>query len=144
VSELQSLIEQHYANFSAGGNVEADREIFSPDVVTIAPGGPPLQGIDAFLAFERGFHRGFPDGRGEVKSVVESGNRIAVQGLYSGTNTGPLATPQGEIPPTGRRLELPYGDFFEVEDGKVTRHEIYFDQLVMLMQLGLMPEPASA
>ena len=33
------------------------------------------------------------------------------------TYTGPLLTPNGEIAPTGRRVELQFGEFFQMKDG---------------------------
>jgi predicted ester cyclase len=134
------LVEKHYDSVMSN-NPDANDEIFSADVATTFPGVGTLHSLEAFKEVVRGFAGAFPDGRFTFTSSVESGNRIAVQGIYSGTNTGPLLTPAGEMPPTGRRLELPYGDFFEVENGKIVRHNLYFDQVVFMTQLGLMPAP---
>jgi hypothetical protein len=40
--------------------------------------------------------------------------------------------------------DLPYADIFRVRDGKVYYHAVYFDQMTMMMQLGLMPQPTAA
>jgi predicted ester cyclase len=75
--------------------------------------------------------------------IVEDGERAAVEGTFTGTHTGTLAAPQGEIPATGRTIELPYVDVFEARAGRIAAHRVYYDQMVMLSQLGLAPAPAA-
>ena len=45
----------------------------------------------------------------DVTAIIESGNRVVVEGAYSGTHTGPLGTPQGEVTicnfPSGELLQ---------------------------------------
>ena len=82
-------------------------------------------GIEQFLQHSRVFVTGLPDSRMDVTAVIESGNRVVVEGVYSGTHTGPLATPQGEVPPTGRMLRLPLCDVFEVTAGRITEIHVY-------------------
>ena len=53
--------------------------------------------------------------------------------------------PNGQvIPATGRSLSVPYADVFEVEGDRITSDRLYFDQVELLTQLGLMPDPAAA
>jgi predicted ester cyclase len=55
-----------------------------------------------------------------------------------------LATPQGEVPATGRKLSLPLCDVFEVVAGRIVRIQAYYDQMAFATQLGLLPEGAPA
>ena len=86
--------------------------------------------------------RAFPDASIRVVSTVEAGDTIVTEGVYGGTHTGPLDSPQGTVPPTGRAIDLPFVDIFRVRDGKAVVHHLYFDQLTFMAQLGLMPQPA--
>jgi predicted ester cyclase len=139
MSELQDLVEELYRQFSEDDWADAER-IFSPDVVTVAPGSDPLHGLETFKVYTAGFHRAAPDARIALTQVVaESGTAIACEGVFSGTNTGPLVGPMGELPATGRSFELPFCDAFDVEEGKITGHRVYFDQMAFLGQLGLIP-----
>jgi ketosteroid isomerase-like protein len=140
---LLQIVDRHYAEINADDFTDA-AELFSPDVVTEAPGTAPLSGIEALLGYGEAFLRAFPGGRIRRDRFVESGDRIVVEGRFTGTNTGPLQTPTGELPATGRPLELSFADCFRIVDGKITEHRIYYDTVGMLAQLGLMPEPASA
>jgi predicted ester cyclase len=143
MGDLQRLVEQHYANFGAG-NLEADRGNFSPDVETEVPGGPPMKGFEAFKAFAGAWTKAFPDGGMKILTVVESGDTAIAEGLMTGTHTGPLVGPAGEVAATGRKIEFKFADVFKVRDGMVVEHRVYFDQMVFLGQLGLIPSPTGA
>jgi ketosteroid isomerase-like protein len=143
MSTLRTLVEKHYTQINTNDFANSP-EIFSADVETIAPGSGPVRGIEAFLAYGAAFHTAFPDARIEANHTVESGDTIMVEGRYTGTHTGPLVGSAGTLPPTGRTLDLPYCDVFRVADGKIVEHRVYFDQVDVLTQLGLMPAPAMA
>jgi ketosteroid isomerase-like protein len=140
---LEQLVDRHYAEINTNDFSDA-ADLFRPDVVTQAPGSEPMSGIEPFVAYGRAFLQAFPDGRIHRDRSVEDGHRVVVEGRFTGTHTGPLHTPAGEIPPTGRPMVLPFADDFRVVDGKVAEHRIYFDAAGMLAQLGLMPTPAPA
>ncbi|HEY3063307.1 MAG TPA: ester cyclase [Chloroflexota bacterium] len=131
------LVKQHYVNVSAA-DFDAEDEIFSADVETIDPGAGTLHGLQAFKAYEAAFQRAFPDGKLVLKSAIEAGTKVAVEGAYTGTHSGPLTGPRGEIPPTNRPLNLDFSDLFETDGDRITRHRIYYDQVQFMSQLGLM------
>ena len=143
MSEMRSLVERHYAQVAAG-DWQAAAEIFSPDLETIEPGAGTMRGLEAFQGYLQVFRAAFPDGRLVLKAAVEAGDTIAVEGSFTGTHNGPLAGPAGTIPPTGRKLDLPYADFFRIRNGRIVSHHVYYDQVGFLTQLGLMSGPASA
>jgi steroid delta-isomerase-like uncharacterized protein len=143
MTNLRELVERHYENVSTV-NIESENDIFHPDVVTIDPAAGEMRGLEAFKAYERSFHTAFPDGRLVLTSAIESDGRIAVEGSFVGTHTGPLVSPAGELPATNRSLNLAMSDFFETRDGKIVAHRIYYDQTSLLAQLGLLPAPALA
>jgi len=140
MSEARDLAEAHIRAFNARAWNRA-AEIYAPDLVAVEPGGTTC-GIDGFLGHAQGFAAAFPDSRMEVTTIIESGNHAVVEGLYIGIHTGPLATPQGEVPPTDRTLRLPICLIFEVAAGRITSNHVYYDQMTFAAQLGLLPAPA--
>jgi hypothetical protein len=42
-----------------------------------------------------------------------------------GTHRGPLKMPRGTIPPTGKRMDAPCADVFELVDDKIKRFDCY-------------------
>ena len=143
MGELKALAERYYDAFNRGDLDEAVKA-FSPDVETIEPGAGTMHGADQWKAYGAGFKRAMPDARLNIKSAVEQGNTLSVEGVFTGTHTGPMATPAGEIPPTGRTVNLPYVDVYTAQGGRFVTHQVYYDQITMLAQLGLIPGPEGA
>ena len=55
--------------------------------------------------------------------------------MRRGTHTGPLDTPEGEIPPTGNRVRMPEVIVMEMESGKVEVMKAYVDRHAIMAQL---------
>ena len=85
--------------------------------------------------------RAFPDGAYEVLRNEPAGDAVFVEGVRSGTHTGPLATPEGELPATGRRVASRFVVVAAVRDGRIAASRNYHDRLDFLAQLGLLPAP---
>lgn len=143
MSENTRLIERMYECLATDDWSPAS-ELLSPDVVTQAPGVPTIHGQEAFVAFAKGFKRGLPDSRIDVKRLIEAGDTVVVEGSYRGTFTGVLETPQGAVQGNGRSLDLPFSDVFDMEAGRIARHHVYYDNVDFAQQLALMGEPAQA
>jgi predicted ester cyclase len=118
----------------------------APDCDWLVPGAGTLRGPDAVREYMQPFWQGFSKSRHELNRFVESGDTVACEGVWKGTNDGPMITPQGELPPTGKSVAMPFvmivsGD---VEAGVAESVHVYFDQLDFLGQLGLVPAPEEA
>ena len=142
MGEARAVVDRFYAAYNAGYTSDTLPQ-FDRDVVTVDPAAGEMRGIDAFAGYLGGFIRAIPDAKLNVVRAVESGDMVAIEGTFTGTNTGPLASPQGEIPPTGRAFVLPYMEIYEVRGGRIVSHHIYYDQMSFLGQLGLLPPPAA-
>ena len=83
------------------------------------------------------YARAFPDMHRELHQLYVSGNVVVVQLALQGTHLGPLHLPAGTLPPTGKRMDAPCCDVFELVDGKIKRFDCYPEGTVILTQLGL-------
>lgn len=108
------------------------------------PSGQKFRGTDGMRQYAQGWATAFPDGRIEDTNVIAGDNGAVVEFTGRGTHTGPLMAPTGEIPPSGRRLDMPFCEIYRIKNGKIVGGAIYFDMATMLQQLGLMPQPAAA
>lgn len=127
------------------GNLEALREIYAEDVVVTTPDAGTLTGIDAVIAWNTSFVGAFSDREYHPMKEIETEDCAIDQGEFVGTHTSPLQTPDGQsIPPTGRQIRMRAADIATVREGRIVRHDFYFDQLDMLAQLGLMEAPTAA
>jgi ketosteroid isomerase-like protein len=116
------------------------------DAEWIVPGAE-LHGRDQVRGFTQPFWSGFSRYRHDIADVVESGNRVYAEGVWTGTHDGPLPIPDGsEVPPTGREVSFRFAMSLEIdpERQQATSVHIYFDQLEFLAGLGLVPQPAAA
>jgi Bacterial regulatory proteins, luxR family len=57
-------------------------------------------------------------------------------------NSGPLATPQGEVPPTGVHVKVPFASVVRVVGHRIASVHLRTDQATFASQLGLLPTPA--
>jgi ketosteroid isomerase-like protein len=80
----------------------------------------------------------FPDMHRELFQMYSAGDSIVVVQLaLQGTHLGPLTLPRGTIPPTGKKMDAPCCDVFELSGGKVKRFDCYPSGSVVLTQLGV-------
>jgi predicted ester cyclase len=91
----------------------------------------PVERFTRYLAF--------PDLKHQILTTVQPGDAVAAEARFTATHTGPLASPNGDIPPTGKPVTLDYVDVARFADGRITSEHIYFDQVAFLSQLGLLP-----
>jgi steroid delta-isomerase-like uncharacterized protein len=76
-----------------------------------------------------------------INHVIEAGDTIVVEFVFRSKNTGPILTPQGTIPPTGRTASLSSVGIYELRDGKLAGSRGMYDRLSLISQLGLMGAP---
>jgi steroid delta-isomerase-like uncharacterized protein len=96
-----------------------------------------VDGADAFVDLCKGWAAAFPDSRPEFHNAVASGQTVVLELTWTGTHTGPLATPTGDVAPTGKSINLRSIQVVEVRDGKAAGTRQYFDMATMMSQLGL-------
>jgi steroid delta-isomerase-like uncharacterized protein len=142
MGDLQRLVRIHYEGVNSG-DMDTAVSVFADDCVNTSPYGT-LHGTEALRQMGEAFAAAAPDNRLEAHHTWEDGDTVVVEGLYTGTHTGPLAGPSGVIPATGRSFSLPYVDIFQARDGRFVSHRIYWDNAAFLAQLGLLPAPADA
>jgi steroid delta-isomerase-like uncharacterized protein len=145
VSEPKRVLEQAIELWNA-----SDREgwaaLYDENVEWEAPGGARISGLeDLKVKYFDALLEAAPDRVSVVDSLIAQGGLVAEEGRYTGTHTGTWRNPNGaEIPATGKMLDFRFSAIFGVEDGKITSIRLYYDQLEVLTQLGLMPSPAPA
>lgn len=132
-------VRRFYEAFGAG-DIDAALSACADDLDIIDPGMGQVRGRDRFREYLETFKRAMPDARAIVEQTVEADDMVAVEGRFTGTHTGPLATDDGDVEPTGATVDLRFADVSRVRDGKIIAYHTYYDQLGLLTQLGLMGE----
>jgi steroid delta-isomerase-like uncharacterized protein len=95
-----------------------------------------IEGPEKIVELFKAWKTAFPDAVGSVTSAMASGNRAALEVTWKGTHTGPLETPEGTIPASGKRQETPAAFFFAFDGDKIKESRHYFDSMTLLKQIG--------
>ena len=119
---------------------DAFRAEVSDDVVYVESGtGRRIEGADAYLALCEGWKQALPDVRGTVRRAVEGDGVVAQEVTWTGTHDGPLPTPNGDIPATGRPVSVEATLWVDARDGRVSEVHHHLDVMALLAQIGAMP-----
>ncbi len=113
---------------------------FAEDCEVIdVPSGVTSHGPDGYKQMILFFAEGFPDSGIEITNLFATEDQAVVEFIGRGTNTGPLHMPGGDVPPTGRAVELRFCDVYRIENGKIVSYRSYYDALSFMQQLGFIP-----
>ena len=118
------------------GDRDSLRQLYADDAIAETPEGR-LEGGEAIIEYLTSFRQAFPDLSWEAEATFESTDSALDQGRLVGTHTGTLSSPEGDVPPTGKRLRLREFDGITVRDGRAVSHRFYYDRLDLASQLGL-------
>lgn len=75
----------------------------------------------------------------DVEQFVADGEWVASRVVARGTHTAQF----GDLPATGRQIEVRQNDFVRVVDGQIVECWTLFDQVGLLQQVGALPAAAS-
>jgi steroid delta-isomerase-like uncharacterized protein len=139
----REAFEKGTATFNAH-DIDGFAKVLADDVVFTAPGGMHGEGKAACAAFFGSWFGAFPDAHVDIQGVHIIDDVVVEEGTFTGTQDGILRGPIGDIPPTGRWVNVDYIQVLRFRDGKHVSFNLMFDQLTMLDQLGLLPTPAVA
>ena len=94
-------------------------------------------GAEKVTAAWKGWATALPDSKATFDAAHGDGNTVTLELTWRGTHNGPLQTPGGEIPATGKKIEVRAVQIVELTpEGKTGRVRHYFDMLTLLTQLG--------
>jgi steroid delta-isomerase-like uncharacterized protein len=139
----REAFEKGTATFNAH-DLDGFAAVLADDVVFKAPGGVHGKGKAECAAFFGSWFAAFPDARVEVHAVHIAGDVAAEEGTFTGTQNGVLHGAMGDIPPTGRSVEVDYIQVIRFRDGKHVAFNLMFDRMNMMEQLGLIRTTAPA
>ncbi|MGY1641024.1 ester cyclase [Geodermatophilus sp. SYSU D00703] len=125
-------------------DADALRRLYADDAVADSPDVGRIEGGAAIVEYVMALRRAVPDLTWEARNQYETEDTAVDEGWLVGTHTEPLASPEGEIPPTGRPLRLRECDVLTVRGGRAVEHHFYFDQMEFAVQLGLVSTGADA
>jgi steroid delta-isomerase-like uncharacterized protein len=96
---------------------------------------PEIRGVDQMLAFLREQFAIFPDWHEEIQLLIGEGSVVGCVTRGTGTHEGPM----GDVPATGKLIDVTNFIFHRIDGGKVAETWVGWDNLAAMSQLGLIP-----
>jgi len=115
-------------------------EVFTHDVIIHDPFMGTQQGIATFKQLLGMFDTAFPHHRVEVHQLIAEGNYVSVLHTHIARHGGPFMG----LPPTGKDIRVDGVEVLRLEKGKIAEFWRHDDDVGLLMQLGIIPEPQPA
>ena len=112
---------------------------FRDDVhYTDHPRGITTKGPVEFVDWMKGWVSAFSDAEVAEPRYIDGGEHTVAIFQGRGTNDGAV----GPLPATGQRMDLPFCEILRYDgDGRVVSGEIFYDNLTMMVQLGVLEAP---
>ena len=119
------------------GDEGALEELLDPDFVdhdALTGQSPDRDGHRQILA---AFRSAFPDLNVTTEDIVAEGDKVVTRWTARGTHQGDLMG----IAPTGREVTIKGIDVLRIAEGRIVERWAQFNDLEMMQQLGVVPEP---
>lgn len=134
--ELKALYRRYIEQVWQQRRLDTLPEFFTADHLD-HDASPPRQLDAAALHGVMGsMQTAFPDARVAIEELFVDGDTLIVRLTFSGTQQGEFFG----IPPTGKRVEVGQIHILRFREGKMAEHWSKSDDLLMLRQLGVVPE----
>jgi len=135
MSKAKDVILNHVNAFNSR---DWDADSWAADAEFTAPVAQ-VSGRADIIGFFGVFQNAFPDVRLELHQLLGDGSAAAAEGTLTGTHDGVLPTPNGDVAPTGRAVQLRWAAIYATDGDTIKSEHLFFDQMDFLGQLGLLP-----
>jgi steroid delta-isomerase-like uncharacterized protein len=141
MSESNKQVSRRFTELFGTDDAARADEILAPDVVFhgAIPDGD-LDGLEAVKGFLAAYRAAFPDAVSTVEDQIAEGDTVATRWRAHGTHSGPL----GDVSPTGREFTMDGMTIERFEDGRIVEIWVARDELGVMRQLGVLPQPEAA
>jgi predicted ester cyclase len=136
--DVAAPLRQFIQDVVAGGDLARVDELMAPDFVEheVLPPGLP-QNRDGVKKLFAMLHGAFTNLEVSIEDEIVQGDKVVLRMTWRGNNSGEFVG----IPATGRDVQFDVIDIARVANGKLVEHWGLLDQLSMLQQMGVVPQP---
>jgi steroid delta-isomerase-like uncharacterized protein len=132
-------VSRRFTELFNSDDLSAVEEVFTPDFTFHLASGN-VEGIEQMKGFIAAYRNAFPDAHSTVDRQVAEDDIVVTLWTARGTHLGAFMG----IQPTGRRFEISGVTTEKVEGGRISEVWVTRDELGMMQQLGLIPQPQLA
>jgi predicted ester cyclase len=129
------------AYFAAGhrDDLAAWDALCAPDMRLVLGFLPTIEGLDGVKSFTAGMHAACSPFFLRVEKILVEGDEAVAWWTTGGTHAGPLMSPAGPIPPSGREMSMAGVNLLRVENGRIVEERVLADLMGAMQQLGVLP-----
>lgn len=133
---MVEFFEKHLAAYAASDWDAYKADLASDVVYEEMSTGTRATGPDAYVNAVARWKKAFPDLKANIRRTFMLGDIGVAEVEWEGTQSGPLETSFGTLPPSNKRGSVKACIISRLKDGKVAETRHYFDQLTILQQTG--------
>lgn len=139
IDENKATVLRYYDEVLNRGALAVLREIAIPQYDEHDPLPGQTNGIEGLMQrvqmLRQALHPHFT-----LQDVIAEGDKVVVRWINEGTHVEPFLG----LPATGKSFSIAGIDIHRLDNGRLAEHWHVVDQLAMLQQLGVLPQPAAA
>jgi steroid delta-isomerase-like uncharacterized protein len=136
----KEIVRRFYAEVFNQRNIDAIDELVHPEFTNHDPTPVASRDPESMKQFIHTITQAFPDHHHEIFDLIAEGDKVVMRCTLTATHQG-LFPGFLDMPPTGKSICQRQIHILRVQDGKVAEHQVVRDDLAMMQQLGLMPQP---
>jgi ferritin-like metal-binding protein YciE/predicted ester cyclase len=143
-SAMQENIKVAHATINALNAHDTDKfdQLEHDNIRVETPGAQGAFNKQQYHDYLQDFLVAFPDLHFDIMQTVCQDDTVVLNWTATGTQRGPLRSPQGaSIPPTNAQVKMMGSSTIELKHGKALRTYVFFDNAALLSQLGMTPRP---
>jgi steroid delta-isomerase-like uncharacterized protein len=134
----ETLVQQGQALLDAFNRRDLSRwrQQLAPDFTASYPGLRDCRDAEAAYAFNAPFLAAFSDLQFQIRLATAAGDQLIYLLTARGTHDGPLVSPAGTLPPSGRTGSVDGVLVTTVRNGRIVREETYWNVPDLLALIG--------
>lgn len=140
---MNAQVVLDWAAMLDAGDLDGSGELVTDDIVWSNPVAT-VHGRDELRGLLGMFWTAMPVFKHDITDVLEQGDLVSIRGTATGVHSGPMVTPDGEIPASGNTVTFPFSAWARIEDGRIAEFRGYWDVMGFMQQIGAVPAPAAA
>jgi steroid delta-isomerase-like uncharacterized protein len=121
-------------------NMAVADKVYDANVYYHEPAAGEVRGVKRLKEFVESWRAAFPDSLLKIEEQVAEGDKVATRWTFTGTQRG---TFRG-LSPSGKQVKFSAMYFYRFSNGKVVEIHAMVNTLVLLQQLGAVPQLAQA
>jgi steroid delta-isomerase-like uncharacterized protein len=136
----KAIVRRFYEEVFNQRNVDAIDELVQPEFLNHDPTPVASRDPESMKQFIHIITQAFPDHHHAIEDLIAEGDKVVMRCTLTATHQGQFPGFL-EMPPTGKSICQRQIHILRVQDGKVAEHWVVRDDLTMMQQLGVIPQP---